>query len=1274
MPSLIGSLFVSLTADFQPFQRNMRSAEGVVASTAGSMRRNIGLTERSVHGLQRTMGTGIRPYSLIAAARTFDTVQSRANLLRGALFATTAAFGGLGAALTTNVISRYLDSFTGLENQMRVVSDGSADLAAQMESVGNVAERSRASLQAVAVLYSRLAKAAPGEGAATLLRRVETINKGLQLGGATAQEATSAAIQFSQAIASNRLGGEELRAVLETPLGLELAKGMGVTIGKFREMGFAGDLTADVLFAALDKIAGKIDGDFAKSISTIDQALVVADAKITEYAGSLDDAYGITKLMAGAIVGFGNNLESIIPVLGSVGLLMGSVFAGRLAGGFTGGRVGVIRAENAARKEGLRLAKEDLYTARAAAYQAKENLRAAKAGPEGGALALAPKSELKAYQRELSALEKADAAHLKTIAQKAEINQQLSEITRKATVGEIRASEAIATQQAKLNDLYRQSRDLKRQEARAQTAVTGATGMQATSATKVRALAAAQKDLVALQKEQTRLVSAIGREENTLGRQRATLTREYGASFTAAANQRASLLVAEKQLVADLARSEAQRAAIVGRARAARGIAQTSGQALIAGNIATAARGVDATAAAAARAATNLTIAQRAATGLSTALGVTMRVGGSLVGFLGGPWGVAFTTAIGLMTYFGIRARRTAQEVANAQAVIAEELERLGQGGAANISPNEQRTLIENTIRAETDRMKQAMNELDRAREEIATSVSSLVNNPAVNILPNSDEVAAAIQRIVEEFRAGRISVAEMEAQLRKLPIAAGAIDSVLEGIKAARLEADNAAIAVEQIEMRLQNLDGQLANIKINVDVNDPMGILASGLHGEAGPGNYSKGWLESQYRMYGQGQRAARNATFLNEARRGDMLNAQDDQGQKIRDMTQALLEQHSAFGLTREAAAQWAEEVVRTEAATKESKKGASAAAKEFENFANKIAELRETAAGAFMSDLDKQVLARADDLKNGAAMMKEYIAAIQSGDLSNAPAQLLEIREALMQIGAADTWEQIITQYGTAGQLAGRFADKQAELNFLVSQGHITAAQASQAYADFLGQFSQYEWIDELSSALTNFASSAVTDFENIEDAVMGLIKQLGMLLLKMWLLEPLEQGLRGAFSGGNFWGSIVSAGVGGGLSSGPGIGDFQDVFEMHTGGTVGVHGRRRIMPATMNARRFHDGTKPNEIRAVLERGEEVLKQTDARRLSSTMNGLMSNVSSGGGGFRGELILSPDLELRILQQSGQQSVRISESTVDRFSRDVLPARVAKVTRDPRARGTN
>lgn len=1269
MASLVGSLYVSLTADYSQYQRNMRQAEAITARTTGSIRRNMGVTERSVTGLQRSMSNGLRPGALIAAGRSFDSVASRANLLRGSVFALTAAFGGLGAALTTNVISRYLDTFTNLENQMRVVSNGSADLAANINAVGDVAARSRSSLQAVGTLFSRLQKAQPGESISNTLRRVETINKALQLGGATAQEAASAAIQFSQAIASNRLGGEELRAVLETPLGLELAKGLGVTIGKLREMGYAGELTAKVVTGALDRIASSVDGQFAKSVVTIDQALTVADGAITKFAGHLDDTYGITKVLSGGILGFANNLQTIVPLLASVGIGLGSVFAGRLAGRGAGGLAGgvnAIRARNAQLKENVRLEGEAAKAARATADAAAVEARAVS---QKSASDFASPAAAKAYQRDLGAIQKLDKERINLLESQRQLTYQLGTVTSKTTAGAVRAADALATAQGKVNEQLSKRWSIQAQLTKTDKALANMPKAGVAPNWLFPAdVDAKEKDLLA---RRTKLASQLAQIDGRLAKDRETLVQrqmrltELGTeSERRAATERANILVREQQARAAIERNQARRGVFGASLRASGAAVQATGGLGLAGAQLDAASTLIRTEQAAAKASRSLAAAAAAARFTSQSFNVMKTVGGSLIGFLGGPWGAAFTAAIAVATILGIRTQKSAEQIARARAVISEELGNLEASGAPTTT--EQRlSILGDKITAEANRVKDVTAQLEGVRSEIT---NGLAQGLARATTLSTRQFYSQYTALAEQFKAGSLSVDEFIKGLENLGLSAQAIEKVTAGMTDVIAEGRTAEQVIALVRQRIADLDGQVARVKIEVDYGNFVGGF--------GAQDPLKDQI-TQRAQYGAGQNAARDQVQLAKLR-NEILAAAGEQDsilnspQKINARTDALLELGGSYGLTRAEAEKLAAEELNLAERTRLGAASAKSAANDYENFANKLEELQQRAAASGLSDLDRDVVQFAEKLKNGSTMMKQYIDAISSGDLSKAPAELLKVRDALIEIEASSAATGILQQYGTAAQLAGVFAEKQAILNSAVMSGKITAEQASIAYGEYLATFGEYEWVNDLSSAVTGFAQSAITDFDNVGDALKNLAQEVLNLVIQLTILKPLQNGIMSLLGGGAS--SVFPNAPGGGAATGI-VGSILDIFHAGTGNAQPGAGAQRFVPssAMRGARRYHSGLKSFEMGAVLKKGEAVLNEQQQGHAAGIIGGLAGAVR-GGGGSGGvahvEVSVNDKGELQAYVMRTSQAV--TSEGIKRYDK-TSPARFPRDARQAKTRGS-
>jgi tape measure domain-containing protein len=187
---------------------------------------------------------------------------------------------GLAVAggVLVNSFVKISDELTNYGNKLRALTSTQKQFERALYRTKEIALNTRADLDSVARLYGRIALVSNDIGISqrSTLRVTELVSKTLKISGANAAEAAGSMQQFAQAIGSNRLSGEELRSVLENngALAKALADGLGVAIGKLKELGEAGKLTAPVVIKALLKQGDKLDSVFSNLQITYGQAFL----------------------------------------------------------------------------------------------------------------------------------------------------------------------------------------------------------------------------------------------------------------------------------------------------------------------------------------------------------------------------------------------------------------------------------------------------------------------------------------------------------------------------------------------------------------------------------------------------------------------------------------------------------------------------------------------------------------------------------------------------------------------------------------------------------------------------------------------------------------------------------------------------------------------------------------------------------------------------------------------------------------------------------------
>ena len=226
------------------------------------------------------------------ARQQIDQLRTSLNSLNGAGGEATVTVRGLGtaaraagsalAALGVGAVAREVlrltDSFKSMQGSLALVSTSSQNASESFQKLLAMANNTGSSLESTVSLYTRLANATRGAGFTQeqLLNVTDALNKAFVISGATMQEASNAAIQLSQGLASGTLRGEELNSVMEQGprITRALSEYLGVTNGQIRQMAADGKITSDVVTNALLQSLSSLNSELDKMPRRFEQASV----------------------------------------------------------------------------------------------------------------------------------------------------------------------------------------------------------------------------------------------------------------------------------------------------------------------------------------------------------------------------------------------------------------------------------------------------------------------------------------------------------------------------------------------------------------------------------------------------------------------------------------------------------------------------------------------------------------------------------------------------------------------------------------------------------------------------------------------------------------------------------------------------------------------------------------------------------------------------------------------------------------------------------------
>ncbi len=282
---------------------------------ARAITKDLGSLEAAGNRVDPAMGraeTGIREMGNQAStsASKVRTLEGQTDRLASAV---TGLAGPIAAAFSVAKIAAAAEQYVNLTNRLRLVTEGAEQLAFAQDSVYQVAQNARQSLEVTAQVYQRVAQNARQLGLdfADVASVTETVAKTVALSGASAQAADAAMVQFGQALASGTLRGDELNSIMEqTPaLAQAIARGLGVTIGQLRAMGAEGKLTSEAVVRALQNQKDKVDELSSAMTLTVSQAITSFNNALVSTVGKLDEATGASSRLAAGIASLARAMD-----------------------------------------------------------------------------------------------------------------------------------------------------------------------------------------------------------------------------------------------------------------------------------------------------------------------------------------------------------------------------------------------------------------------------------------------------------------------------------------------------------------------------------------------------------------------------------------------------------------------------------------------------------------------------------------------------------------------------------------------------------------------------------------------------------------------------------------------------------------------------------------------------------------------------------------------------------------------------------------------------
>ena len=194
------------------------------------------------------------------------TVQNGSSAMDGLLGKVTSLVAAYATFQTVEKVMDMSDELTLTTARLDMMNDGLQTTDELVNMVYASAQNARGSFTDMAAVVAKFGNNAKDAFSSSeeVVAFANLIQKQMTIAGASTQEAGNAMLQLSQALGSGVLRGDELNSIFEQAPNLiqSIADYLDVPIGKIREMAQDGQLTADVVKAAIFASADDINAKF----------------------------------------------------------------------------------------------------------------------------------------------------------------------------------------------------------------------------------------------------------------------------------------------------------------------------------------------------------------------------------------------------------------------------------------------------------------------------------------------------------------------------------------------------------------------------------------------------------------------------------------------------------------------------------------------------------------------------------------------------------------------------------------------------------------------------------------------------------------------------------------------------------------------------------------------------------------------------------------------------------------------------------------------------
>ncbi len=300
-------------------------AKGVVTGVAVAKRELDGIGAESERSGRRASA---------ALVETEKSALSVGNVLANVRRQVIGFFGAFASIQGVRTLAHLADQYSNIRGQLQLVTRSQAELARAESEVFAISQRTSTALASTAELYARLTRSTGEYGISQdrNLRLSETINRTFIVSATAAASQANAVTQLTQAFAGGVLRAEEFNSIIENSprLAQALADGMGVGVGKLRQLVNDGKVGVKEMVDALENQAAVVEQEFNRMPLTIERAWTRIGNAVLQYVGQGDQASGTSRDIAEAMAWVAENIDRVIRTAVTLAKVLATVYGAKL--------------------------------------------------------------------------------------------------------------------------------------------------------------------------------------------------------------------------------------------------------------------------------------------------------------------------------------------------------------------------------------------------------------------------------------------------------------------------------------------------------------------------------------------------------------------------------------------------------------------------------------------------------------------------------------------------------------------------------------------------------------------------------------------------------------------------------------------------------------------------------------------------------------------------------------------------------------------------------